>query len=119
MNTRLQSIRALNDDARQRLTAGTANLSPGVMALGPAGVHRIIKAIASYDNFDPDDDRFEQHEAGTFDADGHTIFFKIDSLDLAEEGLSPDPADFEVTVRIINVMLTDEFGRQGCQSPVH
>jgi hypothetical protein len=48
-------------------------------------------------------------EAGSFEAEGHTIFFKIDYLDQNLKYHSPDPTDPVVTVRVITVMLADEY----------
>ena len=39
-------IRALNDQLRQHLTGGMAIITPGVAALGPEAVERIVKTIA-------------------------------------------------------------------------
>ena len=44
-----------------------------------------------------------------FEADGETIFFKIDYLDKAMAAGSPDPADPLVTTRVITIMLAEEY----------
>jgi hypothetical protein len=54
-------------------------------------------------------DPHEEHDFGSFEAEGHTIFFKIDYLDRSLNYHSPDPADPAVTVRVITVMLADEY----------
>jgi hypothetical protein len=41
MDTKTARIRALNDQLRQRLTGGTAVITPGVAALGAEAVERI------------------------------------------------------------------------------
>jgi hypothetical protein len=51
MTTKLEAIRALNDELRQNLTTGTAFLTTGVAALGAEAVARIVKTIAVYDDF--------------------------------------------------------------------
>ena len=45
----------------------------------------------------------EEHDFGSFEADGHKIFFKIDYYD------SPDPSDPAVTNRVITIMLAEEY----------
>jgi Protein of unknown function (DUF3768) len=46
---------------------------------------------------------------GSFEADGHMIYFKIDYLDRDLSMHSPDPADPSVTQRVITIMLGEEY----------
>ena len=109
MDSKTARIRALNDALRQTLTGGHAVIAPGVAALGQAAVARIIKTIAVYDDFCNANDPYEEHDFGAFDADGHTIMFKIDYLDRELSMHSPDPADSSVTQRVITIMLAEEY----------
>ena len=109
MDTKTARIRALNDQLRQHLTGGMAVITPGVAALGPEAVERIVKTIAVFDDFCHANDPYEEHDFGSFEAEGHTIFFKIDYFDRNLKYLSPDPTDPVVTVRVITVMLADEY----------
>jgi Protein of unknown function (DUF3768) len=109
MDTKTARIRALNDQLRQHLTGGTAVITPGVAALGPAAVERIVKTIAVFDDFCHANDPYEEHDFGSFEVDGHRIFFKIDYLDQAVTCHSPDPADPSVTKRVITIMLAEEY----------
>jgi hypothetical protein len=84
-------------------------MTPGVAALGQEAVDRIVKTIAVFDDFCHANDPYEEHDFGSFDAEGHTIFFKIDYFDRNLKYLSPDPTDPAVTVRVITVMLADEY----------
>ena len=93
MTTKTEAIRALNDDLRQNLSAGTALITPGVAALGAEAVARIVRTIAVYDDFCHANDPYEEHDFGSFEADGHTILFKIDYYDKALAFHSSDPAD--------------------------
>jgi hypothetical protein len=109
MDLRIQHIRALNDQLRQNLATGVAVMTPGVAALGKEATARIIKTIAAFDDFCHANDPHEEHDFGSFEAKGHTIFFKIDYLDRSLNYQSPDPTDPTVTVRVITVMLADEY----------
>jgi hypothetical protein len=109
MNPRTQRIRALNDQLRQNLATGLAVMTPGVAALGQDAAARIIKTIAVFDDFCHANDPHEEHDFGSFEAEGHTIFFKIDYFDRSLNHHSPDPTDPTVTVRVITVMLADEY----------
>jgi hypothetical protein len=94
---------------RQNFQQGTAVMTPGVAALGAEAVARIVKTIAIYDDFYRANDPFEEHDFGAFEADGHTIFFKINYYDKALTCHSPDPADPSVTERVITIMLAEEY----------
>jgi hypothetical protein len=108
-STRTDRIRALNDDLRQHLIGGSAVITPGIAALGREAIDRIVKTIAVYDAFCHGNDPYGEHDFGSFDADGKTIFFKIDYYDKALAGHSPDPADSSVTERVITIMLAEEY----------
>ena len=83
MNLNTERIRALNDELRRNLPNGHAVMTAGVAALGPEAVARIVKTIAVYDDFCQANDPYQEHDFGSFDADGHVIFFKIDYFDKA------------------------------------
>ena len=109
MDTKTERIRALNDELRQYLLGGLAVITPGVAALGQQAVERIVKTIAVYDDFCHANDPYEEHDFGSFQADGQTIFFKIDYYDKNLTYHSPDPSDSCVTERVITIMLADEY----------
>jgi hypothetical protein len=102
-------IRALNDDLRRNLLNAHAVITNGVAALGPDAVARIMKTIEIFDDFCHANDPHEEHDFGSFDADGHAIFFKIDYYDSTFTRHSPDPADPTVTERVITIMLAEEY----------
>jgi hypothetical protein len=109
MNITSNRIRALNDELRRNLPNGHAVMTTGVAALGPEAVARIIKTIAVYDDFCHANDRYEEHDFGSFEADGQVIFFKIDYFDKNLTHHSPDPHDPSVTERVITIMLAEEY----------
>jgi hypothetical protein len=109
MDSKTARIRALNDQLRQHLTGGMAVITPGVAALGAEAVERIVKTITVFDDFCHADDPYEEHDFGSFEANGHMIYFKIDYLDQTMSMHSPDPADPSVTQRVITIMLAEEY----------
>jgi hypothetical protein len=109
MDTRTQRIRALNDELRHTFTGGMAVMTPGIAALGQEAVERIVKTIAVFDDFCHANDPHEEHDFGSFEADGHKIFFKIDYFDQSLTYHSPDPSDPAVTRRVITIMLAEEY----------
>ena len=109
MDTRTDRIRTLNDDLRQDLLGGVAVMTPGIAALGQQAVERIVKTIAVYDDFCHSNDPHEEHDFGSFEADGQMIFFKIDYYDKTRTYHSLDPSDASMTERVITIMLADEY----------
>jgi hypothetical protein len=71
--------------------------------------------IPVFDDFCHANDPHEEHDFGSFEADGHRIFFKIDYLDHSMSMHSPDPADPSVTQRVITIMLAEEY--DDCDAP--
>ena len=54
-----------------------AVMTAGIAALGPEAVARIVKTIAVYDDFCHANDPDGEHDFGSFEADGHMIFFRL------------------------------------------
>ena len=102
-------IRTLNDEFRTTLRGGTVVFTSGVLALGGRAQAEILKAIASFDRFDPGNDPYGEHDFGAFEHESERLFFKIDYYDLALNGQSPDPADASVTKRVLTIMLAEEY----------
>jgi Protein of unknown function (DUF3768) len=109
MTADIDTIRALNDSLRKDFSTGHAVITSGIAALGAEAVARIVKTIAIYDDFCHANDPHGEHDFGAFEADGSTIFFKIDYYDKALSQHSPDPSDPSVTERVITVMLAEEY----------
>jgi hypothetical protein len=109
MDSKTARIAALNDELRQHLDRGTAVITPGIAALGPEAVARIVQTIEVYDDFCHANDPHEEHDFGAFDVDGQRVFFKIDYYDKDLTMASPDPADPGLTQRVITIMLAAEY----------
>ena len=90
-------------------TLPVAAPTPGVAALGQVAVARIIKTIAVFDDFCQANDPCGEHDFGAFQAEGRTIFFKIDYFDSDLCCQSPDPANPIVTERVLTIMLAEEY----------
>lgn len=109
MSDQIARIRELNHELRQHLIGGGAVITPGIAALGQVAVDRIVQTISVYDDFCHANDPHEEHDFGSFDAEGKTVFFKIDYYDHSLNYHSPDPANPSVTERVITIMLADEY----------
>jgi uncharacterized protein DUF3768 len=102
-------IRELNDAFRKNLVGGTALITPGVAALGAEAVARIARTIEVYDDFCRATDPHNEHDFGSFEAEGAIIFFKIDYYGQSLAAHSPDASDPSVTERVITIMLASEY----------
>jgi hypothetical protein len=109
MDAKTARIRALNDELRHKLTGGTVVMTQGVAVLGHEVVARIVKTIGVFDDFCQANDPYEEHDFGAFEADGHTIFFKIDYFDATLSHHSSDPANPAATERVLTIMLAEEY----------
>lgn len=109
MSLQRQRIRALNDALRRNPETGCAVITPGIAALGADAVTRLFETVAVFDDFCNANDPHGEHDFGSFEADGKTIFFKIDYYDPEMQSHSADPADPSVTKRVITLMLAEEY----------
>ncbi|HEX4549401.1 DUF3768 domain-containing protein [Pseudomonas sp.] len=106
MDTKTIRIRSLNDELRQNLAGGVAVMTPGIAAPGEEAVARIVKTIAVFDDFCNANDPHEEHDFGSFEAEGHTIFFKID---LYKKPNVKDANGEPVVTRGLTIMLANEY----------
>jgi hypothetical protein len=111
MTNRTERIRTLNDDLRRHLSRHSelAFMTPGIAALGAEAVARIVKTVATYDDFCHANDPYEEHDFGSFEANGALIYFKIDYYDPTLSVHSADPSDPSITRRVLTIMLANEY----------
>lgn len=102
-------VRALNDCLQRTHQGGRIVVTPGVQALSETTIRRLDAALTAFDDFNPDNDPYDEHEFGAPTVDGHRVFFKIDTYDLDLRGVSPDSADPSVTCRVLTLMLAEEY----------
>jgi hypothetical protein len=109
MTSTRDRIRALNDELRIHHRNGRIFITPGILALGADAIIAIDQAVSSFDKFDIENDPHSEHDFGAITVDGAAIFFKIDYYDRDARFGSPDPADPAVTLRIMTIMLAEEY----------
>ena len=103
-------IRRLNDSFRRSLSGGGKRLmTAGIAALPYRDQAAILAKVMQHDDFPEGDDPYGERDFGAFDHAGHRIFWKIDTYDPTEEFGSEDAADPTKTVRVLTVMLADEY----------
>ena len=109
-----EKIRALNDAFRkgERPELGKIMITPGVrdlVAAWPLGVVAVYDAVKNFDAFDDANDPHHEHDFGSFEHTGATLFWKIDYYDLELAWGSPDPANPDVTTRVLTILLAEEY----------
>jgi hypothetical protein len=102
-------IRALNDAFRSTFEGGRVVVTAGVRALPADTVARVLETTRTFADFNEGNDPHGEHDFGAFELAGCTFFWKIDYYDTAIEYGSDDPADPDVTTRVLTIMLADEY----------
>jgi hypothetical protein len=100
-------VRELNDTARQTFTCCRVMVTRGVAALDC--VDAVLAAVRRYSTFNADNDPYGEHDFGSFRLADETVFWKFDYYDVNLQMASPDPADEAVTVRVLTIMLAEEY----------
>ena len=104
-----ERIRELNDKLRTTGIGGKTYLTRGLIEKGADFIAKATAAVRAFDAFTNDNDPWQEHDCATLDVDGETVMFKIDYYDLNMEYGSPDPADPNVTRRVLTIMLAEEY----------
>lgn len=108
---RAEAIANLNDDLRRRPTGPGKRLmvTPGVRNLGPVVLVAALRQIAAFDAFTNDNNFHGERDFGKVTVGGTVIWFKIDCYAPDMEHASDDPADPAKTVRVMTLMLPEEY----------
>ena len=103
-------IAELNDLCRKAFgLAGRVVQTDGITALPPATQSAIREKVESFDDFTEDNDPHGEHDFGAFEHEGEKIFWKIDTYAPDMQHGSENPADPKQTVRVLTIMLADEY----------
>lgn len=106
-----KTIADLNDQLRKGLASGLTRpmLTPAVSALPSAELQRLLEQVAQFDAFTEDNDPYGEHDFGAVELQGERYFWKIDYYDGSLTYGSHDPADTELTVRVLTIMHASEY----------
>jgi hypothetical protein len=108
-NERTAIIRRLNDHLRCHHVGGTIVLTPGIRDMGQGNVAALLAEIAHFKSFGGENDPYEEHNCAALVFEGQLVTWKIDCYDRYMTHASPDPADPDVTERVLTVTLNDEL----------
>lgn len=109
LDAETRAIRTLNDTLRQSFSGGRVVMTQGVQTLADETIARVFKAVRDFDDFTPDNDPYGTHDFGMVDIDGERVMFKVDTYDQNLEYGSPNPADPNVTTRVLTILLASEY----------
>ena len=107
---RTTRIAARNDLARRGQVRCRILRTAGIHALPFGDQIAIVGKVRHHDTFTADNDKYHEHDFGSFDYDGQRIFWKIDyyAKGKDDEG-SEFPEDPNRTDRVLTIMLGSEY----------
>ena len=109
-NDTTAKIADLNDLCRKAMgIAGHIYQTSGVSALPVKDQSAIREKVETFDAFTQDNDPHGEHDFGRVEVDDCLVFWKIDYYDESLRYSSEDPADPALTVRVLTIMLTEEY----------
>lgn len=106
----VRRIAELNDLCRTAMgVCGRLVQTEGINALSADAQSAIREKVEQYSGFTTDNDPYGERDFGAFEHEGNRIFWKIDyyAPDLVYG--SDDPADPTKTVRVLTIMLAEEY----------
>ena len=103
------AIRELNDAFRTTFRGGRVCLSSGVASLPEDTRAEILAKVRAFTEFTEDNDPYRQHDFGVVEIISHRVFWKIDYYDADMLYGSEDPANPDVTTRVLTIFFADEY----------
>ena len=105
----MTDIKTLNDNFRKTFTGGQVLLTAGIESLPADDVANIMLLVQNFTDFTPDNDPYGEHDFLSIDYKGNRIFAKIDYYDLNYEFMSENPANPDITNRVLTILLSCEY----------
>ena len=102
---RRAKIIELNDRLRTRFKGGRVQMTPAVYNLDPQLRGRAIWAMARYNRFD----NSSEHDWGVMIFAGYSFEWHIEYRDQNGNGVSPDPADSDKTLRVLTLYVVEDL----------
>lgn len=105
----MTDIAILNNKFRKSLIGGEVLLSAGISAMSLEDKANIISLVQNFDDFNENNDPYKEHDCASFDYKGNKILWKIDYYDLNHKYMSEDPANPDITNRVLSILLAEEW----------
>ena len=105
----MTDIATLNDKFRKSFIGGEVLLSAGIAAMSSEDKANIVSMVQNFNDFTEDNDPYKEHDFGSFDYKCEKILWKIDYYDLNNQYHSENPANPDITNRILTIMTVFEW----------
>lgn len=105
----MTDIATLNDNFRRSFEGGEVLLSAGIAAMNSEDKANIVSLVQNFDNFNENNDPYGEHDFLSFDYKGDKILAKIDYYDLNNQYMSENPANPDITNRVLTIMTVYEY----------
>ena len=105
----MTDIATLNDNFRKTFTGGQVLLTAGIAAMSSEDKANIVSMVQNFNDFNEDNDPYGEHDFGSFDYKGEKILWKIDYYDLNNQYHSENPANPDITNRVLTIMTVYEW----------
>ena len=109
MDDRKTRIRELNDAFRTTFAGGKVVMTASVAELPEMVRAHALLEVTRFDRFCPENDPHGEHDFGNFKLVGRTFYWKIDLYNSTMDGGSEDPTSPEKTVRVLTLMLAEDY----------
>jgi hypothetical protein len=106
---RAKQIALLNDAFRLTFVGGMVCVTAGVQILGDEFVQLALRKVRMDDTFTKDNDPYGEHDFGTVMVQDRKLFWSIGYYAPDMIHGSEDPANEEITRRVLTVMLAEEY----------
>lgn len=106
---RTERIRKLNDHFRFLMMGGRICLTEGIAEMELESQRVVLEKVRLFQDFDKANDPYGEHDFGAIEHDGEKVFFKVDYYNKELDGGSEDPANPDLTTRIMTVMFANEY----------
>ena len=105
----MSDIATLNDKFRRSFINGEVLLSAGIAAMSSEDKANIVSMVQNFNDFTEDNNVYGERDFGSFDYKGEKILWKIDYYDLNNQYHSENPANPDITNRILTIMTVFEW----------
>jgi Protein of unknown function (DUF3768) len=103
-SNRRAKIIELNDQLRTTFKGGRVQMTPGVYDLDAQLHGRAVYVMSKYSKFDDS----SEHDWGVFIFAGYSFEWRIEYRGKDGTGVSPDPADPEMTFRVLTLYVLQD-----------
>ena len=108
----LSKIAELNDQLRQNLFTPGLNrvfVSAAVSSLPYLERARLLDKVQKFNDFNEENNPYGERDFSRIEHNGINYFWKIDYYNKTMDAGSENPADENITIRVLTIMRSDEY----------